>query len=168
MNKKIFYITILLHLPNLLFSYSTRYDIEVKMSAFVMSLAIIVISSISIGNLVAKLGIPKVIGQITAGIILSPNAFGKIQIPLLFPLGITQIGENYLINEKIFAISTIASIILLFTAGLETDLKLFIKFLPRGGIIGITEVVGTFTSFVLMASIIFNVPLISPTSLLLE
>lgn len=135
------------------------------MSYFVMSLAIIVISSISLGNLVAKIGIPKVIGQITAGIILSPNAFGKIQIPLLFPLGITQIGENYLIDEKIFAISTIASIILLFTAGLETDLKLFIKFLPRGGIIGITEVIGTFTSFVLMASIIFNVPLISPTSL---
>ncbi|QFI14566.1 cation:proton antiporter [Borrelia sp. CA_690] len=165
MNKKFYYIAMLLHLPNLLFSYSTKYDIEIQMSYFVMSLAIIVISSIVIGNLVTKIGIPKVIGQITAGIILSPNAFGKIQIPLLFPLGITQVGENYLINEKIFAISTIASIILLFTAGLETDLKLFIKFLPRGGIIGITEVVGTFTSFVLMASIIFNVPLISPTSL---
>ncbi|UER67621.1 cation:proton antiporter [Borrelia sp. BU AG58] len=139
--------------------------VEAKMSSFLMSLAIIVISASFLGNLVGRLGVPKVIGQITAGIILSPTFVGRVKIPLLFPLGITRIGDNYLINEEIFAISTIASIILLFTAGLETDLKLFLKFLPRGGLIGTTEVIGTFLSFMLISTILFDVQLISPTSL---
>ncbi|WP_445436235.1 cation:proton antiporter domain-containing protein [Candidatus Borreliella tachyglossi] len=141
------------------------HNVEAKMSSFIMCLAIIVISASFLGNIFGKLGIPKVIGQITAGIILSPTFLGKIKIPLLFPLGITSVGDNYLINEEIFSISTIASIILLFIAGLETDLKLFLKFLPRGGLIGITEVIGTFASFALISTILFDVQLISPTSL---
>ncbi|WP_234416435.1 cation:proton antiporter domain-containing protein [Candidatus Borreliella tachyglossi] len=141
------------------------HNVEAKMSSFIMCLAIIVISASFLGNIFGKLGIPKVIGQITTGIILSPTFLGKIKIPLLFPLGITSVGDNYLINEEIFSISTIASIILLFIAGLETDLKLFLKFLPRGGLIGITEVIGTFASFALISTILFDVQLISPTSL---
>ncbi|WP_425456543.1 cation:proton antiporter [Borrelia crocidurae] len=143
----------------------TGHNIDAKISSFIMSLAIIVISASLLGNLVNRFGIPKVIGQITAGILLSPTCLGKIKVPLLFPLGIINSGENYLINEDIFAISTIASIILLFMAGLETDLKLFLKFLPRGGLIGITEVIGTFTSFALISTILFDVQLINPTSL---
>ena len=172
MNKKIFYKTLFAINPILSFGVTdymkdTSHNVEIKISSFIMSLAIIVILANLLGNLVGKFGIPKVIGQITTGILLSPTFLGKIKMPLLFPLGIISIGDNYLINEGIFAISTIASIILLFMAGLETDLKLFLKFLPRGGLIGITEVIGTFTSFALISTILFDVPLISPTSLLI-
>ncbi|BCR21873.1 cation:proton antiporter [Borrelia sp. HM] len=170
MNKKIFYKILFALNPILLFGVTdymkdTSHNVETKISSFIMSLAVIVILANLLGNLVGKFGIPKVIGQITTGILLSPTFLGKIKMPLLFPLGIISIGDNYLINEEIFAISTIASIILLFMAGLETDLKLFLKFLPRGGLIGITEVIGTFTSFALISTILFDVPLISPTSL---
>ena len=170
MNKKILYKILLILNPMVAFGMldyvqDASHHVEAKMSSFIMSLAVIVISASFLGNLVERIGIPKVIGQITAGLILSPTFLGKVKIPLLFPLGITRIGDNYLINEEIFAISTIASIILLITAGLETDLKLFLKFLPRGGLIGTTEVIGTFASFMLISTILFDVPLISPTSL---
>ncbi|AHH12468.1 Na(+)/H(+) antiporter [Borrelia hermsii YBT] len=170
MNKKILYKTLFIINPILSFGMAdymkdTSNNIDAKISSFIMSLAIIVISSSLLGNLVGKFGIPKVIGQITAGILLSPTFLGKIKMPLLFPLGIISVGENHLINEEIFAISTIASIILLFMAGLETNLKLFLKFLPRGGLIGITEVIGTFTSFALISTILFDVQFISPTAL---
>nr|WP_040236363.1 cation:proton antiporter [Borrelia crocidurae] len=170
MRKKLLY-TILFNINPILsfgmvdYMKDTGHNIDAKISSFIMSLAIIVISASLLGNLVNRFGIPKVIGQITAGILLSPTCLGKIKVPLLFPLGIINSGENYLINEDIFAISTIASIILLFMAGLETDLKLFLKFLPRGGLIGITEVIGTFTSFALISTILFDVQLINPTSL---
>ncbi len=170
MNKIILHTILFIINPMLSFGIidhvkDVSHNVEAKMSSFIMCLAIIVISASFLGNIFGKLGIPKVIGQITAGIILSPTFLGKIKIPLLFPLGITSVGDNYLINEEIFSISTIASIILLFIAGLETDLKLFLKFLPRGGLIGITEVIGTFASFALISTILFDVQLISPTSL---
>ncbi|AWG42820.1 sodium:proton antiporter [Candidatus Borreliella tachyglossi] len=170
MNKIILHTILFIINPMLSFGIidhvkDVSHNVEAKMSSFIMCLAIIVISASFLGNIFGKLGIPKVIGQITTGIILSPTFLGKIKIPLLFPLGITSVGDNYLINEEIFSISTIASIILLFIAGLETDLKLFLKFLPRGGLIGITEVIGTFASFALISTILFDVQLISPTSL---
>ncbi|WP_024653582.1 cation:proton antiporter domain-containing protein [Borrelia persica] len=170
MSKKNLYKILLIINPLLSFGMAdymkdTGSNIDAKISSFIMSLAIIVISASLLGNLVGRFGIPKVIGQITAGILLSPTCLGQIKVPLIFPLGIINYGENYLINEDIFAISTIASIILLFMAGLETDLKLFLKFLPRGGLIGITEVIGTFTSFALISTILFDVQFINPTSL---
>nr|MCR5607396.1 cation:proton antiporter [Treponema sp.] len=58
----------------------------------------------------------------------------------IFPLN----SESLAVSPELYAISSIASIILLFASGIETDLSLFIKYSVSGGIIGFGGVAVSF------------------------
>lgn len=73
---------------------------------------------------------PAVLGELVAGVFLSPYLFGA-KIPflhheMLFPASTTAAGIP--ISPSLFSIAQIAAVILLFLAGLETDLKQFLKY----------------------------------------
>lgn len=90
----------------------------------ILQLAIILITAKIAGSISVKLGQPSVLGQLIAGILIGPAVFGWIE------------G-----NEFIDELSMLGVIILMFIAGLETDIKEFkqnIKastFVGFGGII---------------------------------
>ncbi len=113
----------------------------------VFQLAVILFAVRIFGKLSAKAGIPTVLGELLAGIVIGPFALGKIGFPGftngLFPLmdGVKEVSQAY---PELYAIAQIASIILLFSSGLETDLSLFLKYSVSGGIIGIGGVVISF------------------------
>ena len=78
---------------------------------------------------------PGVLGELVAGILISPYLFGKfIHLPMvgkIFPLpapGSFEAANNLPIPFTVYAIAQIAAVILLFMAGLETDLQSFIKY----------------------------------------
>lgn len=73
-------------------------------------LAIILISAKAFGILARKFKAPQVVGQIIAGLIIGPSVLGFIQ-PSDFLIDMAEIGV----------------ILLMFSAGLETDLKELIK-----------------------------------------
>ncbi|WP_442595876.1 cation:proton antiporter [Neobacillus sp. D3-1R] len=91
---------------------------------FIFQLAIILISAKLAGNLSVKLGQPSVLGQLIIGILIGPALLGWV--------------EN---TEMIQELSTLGVILLMFLAGLETDLREFKKgakaatFVGVGGII---------------------------------
>lgn len=79
---------------------------------FVGALALILLGTQIVGQLCIRAGIPDVIGQIVFGIVVGPAVLGWIQ-------------PNAMINE----FQEIGVIILMFIAGLESDLTLLKKYL---------------------------------------
>jgi len=111
----------------------------------VFQLAVIIFASRIFGRLAARVGIPSVLGELVSGIIIGPFALGGIPLPG-FPQGFFGVIDSIAgsVSPELYAFAQIASIILLFASGLETDLSLFIKYSVSGGIIGLGGVVISF------------------------
>jgi len=109
-----------------------------------VQLAVIVIFAKIFGNLFSKISLPSVLGEIFAGIVIGPYILGSVGFwgfsRGLFPMSASGLP----ISESLYSISTLASIILLFSAGLETDLSLIAK-VGNGSY---SKLVGKFSLFV--------------------
>jgi len=100
-----------------------------------------------LGNILfEKFKMPGVLGELLAGVIIGPYCLGAITLPGLshglFPL----YSPEFPISPELYGICTIASIVLLFVVGLETDIKLFLRYSLAGSLVGTG---GVITSFVL-------------------
>jgi len=117
------------------------------MTLLVMQLALIIIAARMGGFLFQRfLKLPGVLGELVAGMVIGPYALGsRIPLPGIGPLFETQtIGLP--VSSELYAIATIASIILLFLSGLATDLRIFMRYSVVGFLVGIG---GLIVSFVL-------------------
>jgi Kef-type K+ transport system membrane component KefB len=117
------------------------------MTLLVMQLALIIIAARLGGFLFQRfLKLPSVLGELVAGMVIGPYALGsKIPLPGIGPLFETQtIGLP--VSSELYAIATIASIILLFLSGLATDLRVFMRYSVVGFFVGSG---GLIVSFVL-------------------
>lgn len=120
-------------------------DITEIITDLVFQLALIIFAARVFGKIAVRFGIPSVLGELIAGIIIGPFALGGIALPF-FPHGLFGVTDSIAgaVSPELYAFSQIASIILLFASGLETDLSLFIKYSVSGGIIGLGGVVISF------------------------
>ena len=119
-------------------------DITEHMANLVFQIGIILFAVRFCGGLVKKLGIPSVLGELLAGVLIGPYALGSVAFPG-FPEGIFPLNSPSLaVSPELYSFSTVASIILLFASGLETDFALFLKYSVTGGIVGIGGVVFSF------------------------
>ena len=120
-------------------------DITEIITNLVFQLAVIIFAARIFGKLAARVGIPSVLGELIAGIIIGPFALGGIALPG-FPNGFFGVTDSAAgaVSSELYAFAQIASIILLFASGLETDLSLFIKYSVSGGIIGVGGVLVSF------------------------
>ena len=120
-------------------------DITEIITNLVFQLAVIIFAARIFGKLASRVGIPSVLGELISGIIIGPFALGGLALPG-FPHGLFGVTESLAgaVSPELYAFSQIASIILLFSSGLETDLSLFIKYSVSGGIIGLGGVVVSF------------------------
>ena len=117
-----------------------------KMTLLVLQLAAILISAKILGYLVERyLKQPRVLGELAAGMIIGPYALGAIHLPWLeeslFPL----VEGTLPVSPELYGFAVFASIILLFIAGLETDLPTFLRFSGVGTAVGLGGVVVSFT-----------------------
>ncbi|HEY2511685.1 MAG TPA: cation:proton antiporter [Polyangiaceae bacterium] len=91
----------------------TEHDVLV----FLLSLAVLLTGARVLGELARALGLPLVIGEITAGILLGPTALGRLAPGAyqgLFPSGAPKV--------MLGAYTSVAVVLLLVVAGLEVDL----------------------------------------------
>lgn len=104
----------------------------------IFSLAIMLLAA-KIGGEIAerKLKQPGVLGELFAGVIISPFAFGPY-------LGFHALPGIIPISPEIDLIGQIGVVILLFLAGIETDVNQFLKFGKIAGLIAIGGVVFPF------------------------
>lgn len=114
------------------------------MTMLVLQLALIIIAAKVGGYLFQRfLKLPSVLGELVSGMVIGPYALGsKIVLGsfgALFPAN----GEFAASNE-LYGIATLASIVLLFLAGLETDLATFVRYSVIGSAVGFGGLVAAF------------------------
>lgn len=152
MNKKTFFLiaaafSLLVILPSFNL-YANNTDLEFtlvsRMAVLVIQLSIILFAAWGGGALFRKFRLPVVLGEIIAGMIIGPYLLGSI--PLFgFEHGIFPLQGVFPISVELYAFTTVASIVLLFLVGLETDIETFFSFSVAGSTIGIG---GVFFSFI--------------------
>ena len=116
-----------------------------RMTLLVLQLALIIISARLMGLVASRyLRQPRVLGELAAGMIIGPYALGRLHLPFLggslFPLPAGTIP----VSPELYGVAVIASVILLFLAGLETDLKTFLRYSLMGSVVGVSGVVFSF------------------------
>ncbi len=137
------------------------------MTRLVFQLGIIIFAAKYGGMLVKKIGMPSVLGELLAGIIIGPYLLGAIPLPG-FPHGVFPLMEGTIpLSPELYGIATIASIVLLFLTGLETDLNLFLRYAVKGSIIGVTGVIISFTVGATTAMVMLSTNFMDPRCLFL-
>jgi len=136
----------------------------------VLQIGIIILAVRLFGKLAKKIKLPSVLGELLAGVIIGPYALGGIPLPGfhegIVPLALTQ-THTLAISIELYAFATVASIVLLFASGLETNLGLFLRYSIAGGIIGIGGVLLTFVVGTVCCAIIFDTSFFDPRCLFL-
>lgn len=100
------------------------------------------------------LHLPSVIGEVGAGILIGPYALGGIDWPHIgafFPMGEGMIP----VTTELYGIAVLASILLLFMSGLETDVGMFLRYSFKGTIVGVGGILFSFL-FGVWCAVAFN------------
>jgi Kef-type K+ transport system membrane component KefB len=89
------------------------------------------------------LHLPDVLGELASGMLIGPFALGAMDLPGIGPL-FPHSGEIISVSEPLYGLATMASVLLLFIAGLETNLKLFLRYSVAGVVVGLGGVIIAF------------------------
>lgn len=116
----------------------------------VLQLCVILVAAKVAGEISQRyLKIPSVLGELGAGIIIGPFALGSMELGSLGPIfAVTanvDLNPIAVIPTELWVIAQIASIVLLFTVGLETDLKQFFRFVGPATAVALGGVVLPFS-----------------------
>lgn len=146
MKKNMLGLTLLtLLFPLHAYASGNAHGMTATMTQLVFQIGVIIFAAKLGGMLFEKLHLPSVLGELTAGIIIGPSLLGAFSFPGfahgLFPV-VSSGGLN--VTPELYGIATIASILLLFFAGLETDLDLFFRYSIAGTAVGIGGVILSF------------------------
>ena len=121
------------------------------MEQHITEIVVRLVYQLSLILLVAKVGgeicvrylkVPPVLGELAAGIIIGPFALGGIVIggagpifPVPVPYAEDAIGVP--MSSELYSVAQIAAVILLFAAGLETNLKQFMRYAGPASLVAV-------------------------------
>ena len=127
-----------------------------KMTLLALQIGLILFAAKLGGMFASLLKLPSVLGELGVGILIGPWALGGIG----FGSGLFQYGlfrgaylmemakatgtAPFAVSPELYGICTVASVVLLFLSGIETNLKMFLKFAFAGSLVGIGGVVFSF------------------------
>ncbi len=116
------------------------------MTILVLQLAVIIAAAKFLGWFFPRhLRLPKVLGELVAGMIIGPYALGSIPVEILHgPLFAIPSGGELSVSPELYGFAVVASIVLLFSSGLETDLPTFLRFSAKGSFVGLGGVIVSF------------------------
>ena len=114
-----------------------------RMMILVLQLGVILLAA-KAGSIIAiRLKQPGVLGEIISGTIIGPFALGGIGVPWM-PHGLFGHSGGFPVTAELYGICSVASIVLLFMVGLETDLGLFLRYSLAGTLVGLGGVIFSF------------------------
>ena len=127
-----------------------------EMMFLVLQIGVIIFAARLGGAFASCLKLPSILGELAAGIVIGPWALGGIGFGNgLFASGLFHGAELRAIAREtghlfdatspaLYGIATLASVILLFLSGLETNLKLFLRYSFVGLMVGLGGVIVSF------------------------
>lgn len=131
-----------------------------SMMFLVLQIGIIIFAAKAGGAIAGMMKMPPILGELAAGIVIGPWALGGIgfgdglfKAGLFHGAALRDMAEAAVAagqaapdatTPELYGIATLASIILLFLSGLETDLKMFLRFSFVGSLVGLGGVLVSF------------------------
>lgn len=123
-----------------------------KMMMMALQVGVILFAARLSGMLAERMRLPGVLGELMGGVVIGPHALGSHPMGGMFPHGLFPLAsETFPVSPELYGFCSIAAIILLFLAGAETDLKLFLRYSVAGSLVGIGGVVASFLAGDLLA-----------------
>ena len=122
-------------------------DITEVVVRLVYQLAIILIAAKVAGEVCLRyLRIPPVLGELVVGIVIGPLALGAVTVGDIGPLfpkpeGFVMADGGIPLSTELYSIAQIAAIVLLFAAGLETNLRQFLRYAGPASLVAVGGVV---------------------------
>ncbi len=140
-------------------------DVTHLMMMFAFQIAVIIFFAKTAGALFKKAKLPSVLGELSVGILISPFLLGSISLPF-FPGGLFPLHTGSMpVSMELYGLATIASILLLFLAGLETDIEMFLTYSVAGVIVGIGGAIVSFCLGSATGMYFLDLPFLSPAVL---
>jgi len=118
-------------------------NITHHMMMLMFQLGIIIFVAKFGGLLFQHLKMPSVLGELCSGMLIGPYLLGCISFPG-FAEGLFPLTGTFPISLELYGVCSLAAIILLFQVGLESDLKLFLRYSVAGSAVGIGGVIVSF------------------------
>ena len=127
-----------------------------EMMFLVLQIGVIIFAAKLGGMLASLIRLPSILGELAAGIVIGPWALGGIgwgsglfASGLFHGAALREIASTTGVafdaaSPALYGIATLASVILLFLSGLETNLKMFLKYSLVGSMVGVGGVVVSF------------------------
>jgi len=144
-------------LPASALEWPDKLGMTPKMLFLVLQIGIIIFAAKIGGTIAGVLRLPSVLGELGAGIAIGPWALGGIPIPGfdgMFQHGLfygqalraqaAAGGNPFAATPELYGICTLASVVLLFLSGIETNLKMFLKYAFAGSLVGVGGVIFSF------------------------
>lgn len=126
-------------------------DLSERMMMLVVQLGVILFAARIGGMLFEKMHLPGVLGELCMGVVIGPSLLGSVPIPWLpgMAQGIFHVPAAIRagatpVSPELYGICTLASVVLLFLVGLETDLNLLVRYALAGGLVGLGGVIMSF------------------------
>lgn len=140
--------------------------INYSMSLLVLQLATIIFAAQFSGRLFRRLRLPAVIGELCAGMLIGPYLLGSLPMPG-FPDGLFPLSDAAMIpvSNELYGFAVIASILLLFCAGLQTDIFMLLKFSVAGLAVAIGGALISFVAGMTVTALVLRLPFLHPASL---
>ncbi|MFH1708783.1 MAG: cation:proton antiporter [Planctomycetota bacterium] len=124
------------------------------MGLLVLQIGLVLIAAWGLGALFQKFGAPRVLGELVAGMLIGPFLLGGLSLTWLgFPHGIfpTPLAGVFPVSNELYGFATLGSIVLLFVAGIETNIETFLRYSGAGFAVGVGGVVVSFIGGDLLA-----------------
>ncbi len=123
-------------------------DLVHRMMTLMLQLAVLIFAVRVGGNAVRRLKMPGVLGELIAGIVIGPYLLGAVPLPWFgFPHGLfPRAADGFPVSPELYGFATMASLLLLFMVGLETDFRQFLKYSVAGTVIGLGGVAVSFAA----------------------
>jgi len=118
-------------------------DMGYRMMLLAMQLGSILCFTRLGNRLAGKLRLPGVLGELIVGVVIGPYALGGLPLPGL-PYGLFPLGGRFPVSPELYGICCVAAVVLLFMVGLETDIRLFLRYSVAGSLVGIGGVLVSF------------------------
>ncbi|MFW5801413.1 MAG: cation:proton antiporter [Spirochaeta sp.] len=145
----------------------TQGDVTHRMMVLVLQIGIIIFAGYTGARIARRFHFPSVLGELGAGIMLGPFLLGRIAVPG-FPSGLfPHSGNTVAVSPELFGFAMVASIVLLFLSGLETDLKLFIRYALKGSLVGIGGAVISLAAGLYVGSLLLDGQWLNPSAFFL-
>ncbi len=129
-----------------------------EIARLTLQIGVLLVAAHAAGATVQRLGFPRLIGEMGAGVLIGPYALGTVPLPSfsdgLFPL----VDPAFPITYTLFGFAMIGAIIHVFLAGIESDPRFLSRVRLRGVGVSLLGAIGGLAAGALCAFVVLGVP----------